>query len=93
MATAKLTLSVKSETIEWAKRYARNNHTSLSKIVQNILDDIKKEATKDPILEKLYNEDLSPEILALTGILKGKVPDNVNIWEAKEEYLKKKHGL
>jgi hypothetical protein len=30
---------------------------------------------------------------ALTGILKGKVPDDITLWDAKYEYLKEKHGL
>jgi hypothetical protein len=90
MAIAKLTLSVNADTIERAKEYARRNHTSLSKVVQNLLDDIAKE---DPLLEKFEDEEISPEILALTGILKGKYPDNVDYREAYREHLSKKHGL
>jgi hypothetical protein len=83
MAIAKLTLSVNADTIERAKEYARRNHTSLSKVVQNLLDDIAKE---DPLLEKFEDEEISPEILALTGILKGKYPDNVDYREAYREH-------
>ncbi|MDB5136681.1 MAG: hypothetical protein JWP37_3284 [Mucilaginibacter sp.] len=93
MATIKLTLSVKDDTVEWAKKYARRNHTSVSKIVQNHLENIKKEVNKDPLHEKIHEEDISPEILALTGILKGKIPADVNLWDAKYEYLKKKNDL
>ena len=94
MATSKLTLSVKSDTIERAKEYARRNHTSLSKVVQNLLDDIsKKEARIDSLPDKFKDEEISPKILALTGILKGKYPDDVDYREAYREHLSKKHGL
>ena len=94
MATSKLTLSVKSDTIEWAKEYARRNHTSLSKVVENLLDNIsKKEPSIDPLLEKFKEDEISPKILALTGILKGKYPDDIDYREAYRDHLSKKHGL
>ena len=93
MATIKLTLSVNEDTVAWAKRYAQRKHTSLSKIVQNHFEEIKKEVNKDPLLEKFYDTEMPPEILALTGILKGKVPDDINIWDTKYEYLKEKYDI
>jgi Ser-tRNA(Ala) deacylase AlaX len=92
MATAKLTLSVKSDTIERAKEYARRNHTSLSKVVQNLLDDIaKKEAKNDPLLEKLKNTEVPDWIKQLT-IADKPTPD----FDHKAEYgkhLEEKYGL
>lgn len=94
MATSKLTLSVQSDTIERAKQYARRNHTSLSKIVQKLLNDIaREEVEKDPLLEKFKHLEISPDIKALTGILKGKYPDDITLWDAKYEYLKEKYDL
>jgi len=85
---------MESEYIEMAKAYAAENHISVSKLVKNLIKEtVKKKAGKDPFLEKLRNEPVSPEIQALEGILKGKVPDDVNIWDVKYEYLKDKYGL
>jgi hypothetical protein len=94
MATAKLTLSIDADTIEWAKKYVSEKHISLSKFIQNQLNDIaKREAKKDPFLEKFKDLEISPDIIALTGILKGKYPDDVDYREAYREHLSKKHGL
>lgn len=94
----KLTLSVKPDRIEKAKRYASKHHTSISKIVSDLFDGLteKDEAeamAEDPFLTKLKNEPVAPEIEALRGILKGKVPDDINLWDAKYEYLKEKYDL
>jgi len=91
---AKLTLSVKPDKIEKAKRYALKNHTSISKIVSDFLDDLtEKEEAKDSFLERLKQIEVPDEIKALTGILKGKVPDDISLWDAKYEYLKEKYDL
>jgi hypothetical protein len=37
--------------------------------------------------------EVPEQIKALDGILKGKVPDNINLWDAKYGYLKEKYGL
>ncbi len=47
----------------------------------------------EEFLDKISRFPISPEIKALTGILKGVVPDDVDIKELKWEYLKNKHGL
>jgi Ser-tRNA(Ala) deacylase AlaX len=92
MATAKLTLSVKADTIERAKEYARRNHTSLSKVVQNLLDNISTEEVKnDPLLEKLKNTEIPDWIKQLT-ITDKPTPD----FDHKAEYrkhLEEKYGL
>ena len=38
MATTKLTLSIDSDTIEWAKKYVERKNISLSKFIQNQLN-------------------------------------------------------
>ena len=95
MATTKLTLSMDTDTIDWAKKYVEKKHISLSKFIQNQLNDIAKKEGKeeDPFLEKLKKEEISPKVLALTGILSGKYPDDVDYREAYREHLSKKHGL
>ena len=94
MATSKLTLSIQSDTIERAKQYARRHHTSLSKIVQNLLNDIAKEEVKeDSLLEKFKHLKTSPDIEALKGILKGKYPEDMDYKDMKYEYFKDKYDL
>ena len=94
MATTKLTLSVDKDTIDLAKQLASENNISVSKLFKNFVKEkTGKSAKSDPFLEKLKSEPIAPEILALTGILKGKYPDDINLWDAKYEYLKNKYDL
>ena len=94
MATVKLTLSVEPDKIEKAKRYASRHHTSISKLFSDFISDLtQKDETEAPFLKKLKEIEISDEINALTGILKGKVPDDINLWDAKYEYLKEKYDL
>ena len=93
---AKLTLSIEPDKIEKAKKYAFKHHTSISKIVSDFLADITKKDEIDedgPFIKKLRQIEISAEVKALSGILKGKVPDDINLWDAKYEYLKEKNGL
>jgi len=93
MAT-KLTLSVKSESLPAIKRYAKKKHTSVSKLVQDFFDEIVKEETKeDDLLERLKTIELSDNIKALSGILKGSYPEDMDYKDMKYEYLKDKYGL
>ncbi len=95
MESTKLTLSVKSHSVPFVKKYAKSHHTSVSKLVQQFFDSIaEKEMQQEyPLLEKFKDVVISDDIKALTGILKGKYPDNITLWDAKYEYLKEKHGL
>ncbi|TFF38274.1 DUF6364 family protein [Mucilaginibacter psychrotolerans] len=94
MENIKLTLNVKADSLRTVKEYAKRRHTSLSKIVQKLFDEIvEQEESEDAFLNRLKQEPVAPEIAALRGILKGKVPDDVNLWDYKYEYLKEKHGL
>ncbi|RWY55762.1 DUF6364 family protein [Mucilaginibacter gilvus] len=96
MATTKLTLSIEPEVISKARHYASKRRKSLSKIFAELLSKAIEEdeaIPEDPFLKRLKEMEVSAEIQALTGILKGKYPDDVNIWDVKYEYLKEKHGL
>ena len=83
MSASKLTLSVDSNVIYRAKQYAEKRHISLSKLVQNYLDQLSHQSSDS-------ESDIDPDILALTGILKGKVPDHIDLKEERFKYLKGK---
>jgi len=96
MATSKLTLSVEQGFIDKAKRYASKHHTSVSKVFTDLMNqafekDIANE--EDPFLKKLRAYEIPEDIKSLTGILKGKYPDNMDYKDMKYEYLKEKYDL
>ena len=95
MATSKLTLSVDTDIIAKAKKYAAAHQVSISKLFSDFISKTagKEEVEEDEFLKKVKAIKVSPELKNLRGILKGKVPDDINIWDAKYEYLKEKHGL
>lgn len=86
MSSTKLTLSMEPEVVYRAKKYAKERHVSLSKLIQDYLDELSKYKT-DP------DNEIDPDILELTGILKGKVSDDVDLKEERYQYLRSKHGL
>ncbi|MFD0794657.1 DUF6364 family protein [Mucilaginibacter litoreus] len=94
MATTKLTLSADEQTVELAKRIASEDNISVSKLFKQLLNDFSKKRRKeDPLIERYKNIEISEDIKALKGILKGKVPENVDYKDIKWEYLKERHGL
>jgi len=95
MSNTKLTLSVEQDTVAKAKKYASKHNKSVSKLFSELINEIveKDTAEADPFLEKLKKTEISPKILALTGILKGKYPDDFDYRDAYREHLSKKHGL
>jgi len=94
MESTKLTLSVKADSLSLVKEYAKRQHTSVSKLVQEFFEGIAEQEKKDdPIKEKYKNVELSENIKALTGILKGKYPEDMDYKDMKYEYLKDKYGL
>jgi hypothetical protein len=95
MESTKLTLSVKSDSLPLVKKYAKRQHTSVSKLVQQFFDGIieKEGGQKDALPEKFNDVIISEDIKGLSGILKGKYPDNITLWDAKYGYLKEKHDL
>jgi hypothetical protein len=89
MAQAKLTLSLDSSTIEFGKKYVQDNHTSLSKLVQDFLEGIAKKEAKKKV-EIQLNE--YPEWIQQLVVAKEPTPD----FDHKAEYhkhLEEKYGL
>lgn len=77
----KLNLSIDEEIVKRTKRYSKINNISISKLVQNYLDELtasQKKAERN-ILEKYK------------GLLKGKLGEQ-QILEIKEERFKTKYG-
>ncbi|SDE29395.1 DUF6364 family protein [Niabella drilacis] len=80
---AKLTLNLNKAVIDNAKDYAKEQHTSLSKLIENYLGSLtKKDSTKAKI---------SPLVERLTGIIPGeqKTEDYKSDYH---EYLTKKYS-
>jgi hypothetical protein len=96
MASTKLTLSVEEAFVNKAKRYAAKHKTSLSKLFSEFVNEKITEdqlTEEDPFLKKIRAIKISEDIKSLTGILKGKYPDDMDYKDMKYEYLKEKHGL
>jgi hypothetical protein len=73
---------------------AAESNISISKLFKKLITEVsKKSKLKDPLLEKYKDVEISDDIKALTGILEGKYPDDITLWDAKYGYLKEKHGL
>jgi len=80
--SAKVTLSINETVLKKAKTFAKNNHTSLSKLFENYLSDITgKENDVD---------EISPLVRSLSGVLK--LPDNFDYKKDKAKYLESKYG-
>jgi hypothetical protein len=93
MAATKLTLSVKSDSLPLVKKYAKRQHTSVSKLVQNLFDSIaeKEKDQVDPLIEKYKNAEI-PDWIKQLVIAKEPIPD----FDHKAEYhkhLEEKYGL
>ena len=94
MATVKLTLSVDKDTIQTAKRVALESNMSVSKLFKKLITEVdKKKGKKDSLLEKLKSYEIPDDIKSLTGILKGKFPDDMDYKQMRYEYLKEKYDL
>lgn len=95
MAASKLTLSIDSELIDKAKNYASKHHTSVSKLFSDFVNEVTKSEKNgnQSLLEKFDHVEVPEQIKAITGMLKGKVPENFDLKDAKYEYLKAKYDL
>ena len=94
MANSKLTLSIEPEFIEMAKDYASKNNTSVSKLFKDYIKEVSdKKPIEDSVLEKFKDNPIHPDILALTGILKGKYPPGTTYDDMRWEYFKDRYGL
>lgn len=77
----KLTLNLNKTIIESAKDYAKNNKTSLSKLIETYLNSItKKENSTD---------DVSPLVESLTGVIPN---ENTDYKKEYQDFLNKKYS-
>ena len=78
----KLTLNLNKSIIENAKDYAKENRTSLSKLIENYLSSItKKESTSSKI---------TPLVESLTGIIPSQ--NEEKSYDERYEYLREKYS-
>ncbi|MFZ4857984.1 MAG: DUF6364 family protein [Desulfuromonadaceae bacterium] len=77
----KLTLSIDNDIIEQAKEYARQQHRSLSNMVENYLKLVVRKETP--------TEEIPPIVASLMGILPPNAADNFR--EEYTDYLEKKY--
>ncbi|EMY82553.1 hypothetical protein ES731_02015 [Psychroflexus gondwanensis] len=68
----KLTLSLNENIIETAKRYAKSNKTSLSKLIESYLNSITEERKES---------EITPLVKSLSGVIS--IPDD---FDEKQEY-------
>ena len=79
--TTKLTLTVESQIIERAKKYAKGTGKSLSEIVESYLDEISSAETAEGCV--------SPKLKKLIGAVR--LPADFDEEKEKRAYLEKKH--
>lgn len=77
----KLTLNLNKSVIEQAKSYAKNNHVSLSKLIENYLDSLNR--------NNHSSDEISPLVASLTGVIPN---DSVNEKKEYTDYLTKKYS-
>ncbi len=80
---AKLTLKLEKEVIDKAKRYARQQNQSLSRLIENLLRAIVTGEKKDA------DDEITPRVNRLSGVLRA-IPD-LDEKEAITGYLLRKH--
>ena len=96
MTTIQVTLDLEDNIAEKIKSYADEKHTDLNALLKAYVVEVaesqvaKKEETENVL--DLNGSPLSPNIIALTGIIKGNYTDE-EIDNMKYEYLKEKYGL
>ncbi|MBK8701146.1 MAG: hypothetical protein IPN29_17055 [Saprospiraceae bacterium] len=77
----KLTLSLDQNIIEKAKDYAKNNNTSLSKMIESYLASLTKRSKKKP--------DITPLVESLSGVID--LPEDFDVKESYSQYLSDKY--
>jgi hypothetical protein len=77
----KLTLNLNKSVIEQAKSYAKSNHVSLSKLIENYLDSLNRNSDS--------SDKISPLVASLTGVIPN---DSVNEKKEYTDYLTKKYS-
>ncbi len=79
----KLTLSLNNEIIIRAKAYAKENHTSLSQLLENYLSALTR---KENAVEE---EQISPLVKSLSGVLR--LPEDYDYKNDRTQYLDQKY--
>jgi hypothetical protein len=77
----KLTLSLNKSIIENAKRYAKTNNISLSKLIESYLASLTKRTNNEP--------EITPLVKSLSGVIE--LPSKFDEKEAYSEYLMEKY--
>lgn len=80
---SKLTLNIKKEVIKKAKGYAKDNETSLSKLIENYLNSL-------TIGKGQKESSINPLVKSLTGVIPEQ--SDKKIKEDYHDYLKKKYS-
>ena len=78
----KLTLKLKKNIIDRAKKYARDRETSLSKIIENYLETITSPSTP--------KDEISPLVKSISGVIK--LPDDFNHKADYHQFLNAKYS-
>lgn len=78
----KLTLSLNQKIIEKAKKYAKRNGTSLSKMIESYFQSITDSNQDEPDIK------ITPLVESLCGV--GNLPDGFDYKKARTKYLEKK---
>ena len=79
----KLTLSLNQQIIDKAKKYAKSNGTSLSKMIESYFQTLTSKLDKEDDIQ------ISPLVESLCGV--GVLPENFDYKNARIKYLKKKN--
>lgn len=77
----KLTLSLNGNIIEDAKRYAKSNNTSLSKLIESYLDSLTRKEGKEV--------EITPLVKSLSGVIS--IEENFDEKEEYTQYLIEKY--
>ena len=77
----KLTLKLDELIIEKAKEYAKKQHTSLSKMIENYLSSITENTTE--------KEEITPLVKSLTSIIQ--LPEDYDVKKEYSSYLSEKY--
>lgn len=78
----KLTLKLSQDVIEKAKVYAKSKKTSLSNLIENYLQNITDNSTKN-------EDEITPIVKSLSGIIK--LPKNYDAKKDYADFLTKKY--
>lgn len=79
--TVKLNLTIDESLVRRIKSYAERKNTSVSKIVEKQLEEVLKSEKKDDSFRKFLDK------------YAGSIRRKIDYDQARDEYLKKKHGL